>query len=101
MANWLTATAPLVAQGRQPLPEIAPAAITRLARQGRARIKAARRRRHLIPARAIPAFWTGWQARGLLAQAEADPARVLSGDLALSPFREKGGLLLRAMIGFW
>ena len=37
----------------------------------------------------------------LLAQAEADPARVLSGDLALSPFREKGGLLLRAMIGFW
>ena len=101
MANWLTATAPLIAQGRQPLPDTSPAAIRALARKARTRIKAARARRHLIPARAIPALWTGWQARGLLAQAKADPARVLSGDLALSPFREKGGLLLRAMTGFW
>lgn len=101
MANWLTATAPLIAQGRQPLQDTSPTAITELARQGRARIKAARARRHLVPARAIPALWTGWQARGLLAQASARPEAVLSGDLALSPFREKGGLLLRAMTGFW
>lgn len=101
MANWLTAIAPLVAQGRQPLPDTAPAAIAALARSARARIRAARARRHQIPARAIFALWTGWQARGLLAQAEADPARVLSGGLALSQFRERGGLLLRAMTGFW
>ncbi len=101
MANWLTATAPLIAQGRQPLPDTSATAIAALAERARQRIKAARARRHLIPQRAIPALWTGWQARGLLAQAKADPARALSGDLALSPFREKGGLLLRAMTGFW
>ena len=101
LATWLQAAPALDAQGRQPLPDPAPAAVAALAREGLARIAVARARRHLLARAAIPALWPGWQARGILAQASADPARVMAGALALPPFRERGGLLVRAMTGFW
>lgn len=101
LAQWLVAVAALRAMGRAPLPDPAPHGIAVLAHRGLTRIAAARRRRHLIDRAAIPALWTGWPARALLAQAVAQPERVLEGGLAVSPFRQRGGLLARAMTGFW
>lgn len=98
LAAFLMAQPAYAARGRNPLAGLDPAA---LARDGLAAIARARARRHLVPAAAIPALWTGWQARAVLERAAQDPAAVGRGTLAPSEFRRRGGLLLRTLTGFW
>jgi phytoene/squalene synthetase len=96
-ATYLRAVPDLVARGRQPLPDgIAPDA---LARAGRERLQAARAGRKTIPRAARPALLAGWQAAGLLRLAEAEPDRVAAGELALSEFSRRGGLVRAAFTG--
>lgn len=98
IAAFLSARPGYAARGRAPLARLDPAA---LARDGLAAIARARARRHLVPASAVPALWTGWQARAILDRALRDPDAVAAGRLAPSEFRRRGGLLLRALTGFW
>ena len=101
LASWLAAVPDLEARGRRPLVDGGVAAVADLAREGSARIARARRSRHLVPRSAIPALWTGWQARALLKQAAKTPARVAEGTLATTDFTQKATLILRAATGYW
>ena len=101
LAQWLIAVPELAARGRRPLVDGRPEAVADLARDGLARITRARSRRHLVPRAAIPALWTGWQARRLLKQAAKDPALVTQGALGPSEFNRGSGLILRAATGYW
>ncbi len=94
VANWLKAAAQLEAQGRIPLLDGRPEAVARLAALGLSRLGAGGYDR-----RAVPALRAAWQTRALLQQARRHPERVAQGALALSEFRKKGSLLLRAALG--
>lgn len=92
LAAFLRAVPELEARGRVPLVDGRPEAVAALARQGLARIAAAREGlRRAGPARA--ATIAGWQAEGLLRLAAAEPARVAEGRLELSEFARRWGLL--------
>lgn len=101
LAGWLQSAPGLVAHGRQPLPDAAPAAVAALARDGIARLDAARAMRGRVPRAALPAMLTGAHARAVLRLAARDPARVLSGGLAHSEFARRGTLVWRALSGRW
>jgi phytoene/squalene synthetase len=96
-AGYLRALPDLAARGRQPLPEgVTP---DRLARTGLDRLAAARAGRGTIPRAAIPALLAGWQAAGLLRLAASEPDRVAAGQLSLSEFSRRGGLVLASLTG--
>lgn len=99
MAAYLRAVPELQARGRAPLADPSPGAIADWAGQGLARLARARAAR--VPGLAIPALRTGWQTRALLTRAQADPAAVLEGRLALPEVARRGGLLWRALVGGW
>lgn len=101
LAPWLQAVPELTARGRAPLPDATPGAVAALARDGWARIGAARRLRDRVPRAALAAFLPGWQAGALLAIAARDPARVAQGRLWQSEFARRGSLALRALSGRW
>lgn len=101
LAGWLRAVPGLTSQGITALPDAAPAAVAGLARAGLARIAAARAQRRRVPAAALPALLTGWQAPALLAQAAAEPGRVAAGRLGLSEFGRRGRLAWVALSGRW
>lgn len=101
LASWLAAVPDLAARGRHPLVDDGVNAVADLAGEGLARIAQARRLRHLVPRSAIPALWTGWQARAWLQKAAQNPARVAEGKLKTSDFVRKSTLILRASTGYW
>jgi len=100
LAGWFVAVPALSARGRHPLPG-GDDAVRGLAQAGLARLHAARSRRGLVPRACTPALLAGWQACGLLAQADRTPGRVAAGALGLSEFARRGGLAWRALSGRW
>lgn len=98
LAAFLRAVPELESRGRVPLVDGRPTALASLARDGLARINAARAElRRLGPARA--ATLAAWQAESLLRLVAHDPARVAAGRLAVSEFRRRSGLLRAALWG--
>jgi 15-cis-phytoene synthase len=96
-AGYLRAVPDLQARGRQPLPQgVSPDVIARI---GLERLQKARSARRTIPRPAVAALLAGWQAEGLLRLAATEPARVVSGQLALSEFARRGGLIRAAITG--
>jgi phytoene/squalene synthetase len=96
-AGFLRAVPELVARGRHPLPDgVSPEA---LARMGLDRLQRARAARKTIPRDAKPALLAGWQADGLLRLAATEPERVAVGQLSLSEFSRRGGLVLATLTG--
>jgi hypothetical protein len=63
------------------------------------RLKAAHAARKMVPRDVAPALLAGWQTGGLLRQAKADPDRVAAGQLRLSEFARRGGLVWVAFRG--
>ncbi len=96
LAGWFMAVPALVARGWSPLPDPDPEAISALARDALARLRAARRR---VPAVARPATRTGWRAQKTLSLAAANPAAVIGGSLHISEFSRKLSLLVRVLSG--
>jgi phytoene/squalene synthetase len=92
LAAYLRAAPELAARGRPPLVDDNPAAIARRAREGLARLQAARGLRS-------PALLSAWLARPVLRRAAADPAAVAEGRLAPSEFIRRGRLLWCAATG--
>ena len=101
VARYLAAIPDLEAQKRAPLVDGTENGVRALAAKARARLLAARKRRADVSPEARPAMFAGWQADGLLAQAEKEPHRVAEGALCLSEFRKRSGLLLRTSLGRW
>lgn len=99
LAAWFRAVPELVARGRRPLPEGAdPAA---LAREGLVRIARARASRGAVPAGALPAMLSGWEASAILQRAARSPGLVRQGGLDRSEFARRWGLMLRGVSGRW
>lgn len=101
LAPWLQAVPELTVRGRAPLPDATPAAIAALARDGLARLSAARAQRATVPRAVLPALLPGWQAAPLLRMAAQAPERVVQGTLWQSEFARRGGLAWRAVSGRW
>lgn len=97
LANYLLAVPALTAVGRQALPDPAAEAVAALAREGLARLGAARPGLDALPRAALLA---GWRAPRVLRIAAAAPGRVAAGDLAESEFSRRGRLLWRVWRGF-
>ena len=47
------------------------------------------------------ALLVGWQAEGILRQVVENPLRVAQGELGLSEFHKRGGLLMATLLGRW
>lgn len=101
LAAWLQAVPELEARGRQPLPDDSPEAIAALARSGLQSIAEARTGRAEVPAGALPALLTGWDAAPILRLAARQPERVKAARLTRSEFARRGRLLVRALSGRW
>lgn len=92
LAGFLQAVPELEARGRVPLVDGRPEAVAALAREGLARMAAAKPGlRALGKARA--ATISAWQAEALLRLAAAEPGRVATGALRVSEFSRRWGLL--------
>jgi 15-cis-phytoene synthase len=101
LAAYLRAVPVLEDRGRAPLPDGRAEAIRGLASDGLQRLSFARAGRGAVPIAVRPALLPGWQAKGILRQAETDPAAVAEGRLGLSEFARRGGLLWQALTGRW
>ena len=101
LAGFLRAVPALEARGRLPLVDGRPAAVQALARAGLLQLHAARQGRTALRSLARDALLAGWQTRGLLQLAAADPLAVAEDRLALSEFRRRGTLLWQAFSGRW
>ncbi|MEZ5756200.1 MAG: squalene/phytoene synthase family protein [Paracoccaceae bacterium] len=93
MAAYLRAVPELLARGRQPLIREDAETIAAMARAGLARLARGRAGAGRMAAPARAATLAAWQAGGLLRLAEAEPERVQRGDLRLSEFGRRWGLL--------
>lgn len=98
LAAFLRAVPELEARGRVPLGDGQSAQVAALARDGLARIAAARPTIRRLRGVARVATLAAWQAEPLLRQAVAEPERVAQGALHLSEFARRWRLL-RA--GLW
>lgn len=101
LANWFVAVPELEARGRYPLTDGRPEAVATLADQGLARIARARAARHLVPAGAACALWSGWAARHVLWTVRGRPGCVAQGMPHPSPLQCSFALLGRSLTGFW
>ncbi|WP_109464142.1 squalene/phytoene synthase family protein [Albibacillus kandeliae] len=100
VANWLVAVPELEARHRVPLLDGTEAGVRALAGEALERLEGARRQRSKVSAGAAAALISGWQARTLLRQAEAEPGRVAAGALGVGPVRSRV-LLVKAASGRW
>lgn len=98
LAGFLRAVPELEARGRVPLVDGRAEAVVALAREGLDRLAAARGGLRRLGA-AGPATLSAWQAEGLLRLAAREPGRVAEGELALSEFGRRWGLLRAAIRG--
>ncbi len=87
VAGLLRAVPELEARGRIPLLDGSHAGVTALAQGALARWKRAKSARNMVSKKAAPALLVGFEARPILQQAIATPARVAAGDLDVSPLR--------------
>ena len=94
LANYLRAVPELVDRGRYPLTDGRPEAVRALAQTGLQRLKIARRGK--VPKAAALA---AWQAEGVLQQVAKAPRVVADGQIGLSEFARRGGLLWSALTG--
>ena len=101
LAAFLRAVPELTARGRVPLTDASPGAVARLAGEGLGWLNQARSQRRLVPRSAVPALLAGWQTHAVLSLAAKDPARVITGPLALSEAHRRGLLLWQAATGRW
>jgi phytoene/squalene synthetase len=99
MAHFLRAVPALMAHDLSPLPDPAPSAVAQLAIQAQDVLRRTTPQINRLPRPQREAFFPGWQARALLSQAAAQPERVLSPGIALSPFRQSLGLVWCAFTG--
>jgi phytoene/squalene synthetase len=99
LAGYLRAVPELEARGRIPLLDGRPEAVAALAREGLARIAAARPSLRRLPKAVRPATLAGWQAAPLLQLVAAEPARVVEGRVQLSEFARRFGLLRASLRG--
>ena len=97
LAAWLRAVPELEARGWVPLPDPRPQAVAALAREGLARLAAARARRGEVSPPARAAFLAGWRSGAVLRAAARAPERVAAGALEESPIRQRAGLMFRAL----
>ena len=65
------------------------------------RIGDARRRRQMVPGRALAALLAGWRADAALRKARADISSVMAGALNESEFERRGRLLVRSLTCRW
>lgn len=98
LAAFLRAVPELEARGRVPLVDGRAEAVAALAQDGLARIAGARAGLRRL-GRARPATLAGWQAEALLRRALREPGLVAEGQLALSEFGRRWGLLRAAIRG--
>tara|TARA_R110000868_G_scaffold213257_5_gene463300 strand:- start:11876 stop:12676 length:801 start_codon:yes stop_codon:yes gene_type:complete len=101
LSNWLRAVPELEASGRYPLPDGRPEAVQALAREGLERIDRARRARGSVDRAAAPLLFGVAEAQAVLKQAVRAPGAVVSGALAVAPFRERLSLAKAAITGRW
>lgn len=101
VARYLQAIPELEQQHRVPLVDGTVEGVRALAASALVRLRRARQSRNAVSDAARPALIAGWQAEGILKQAEADPQRVAAGALGLSEFRKRSSLMLRAITGHW
>ena len=101
LAAFLRAIPALEERGRVPLLDGRPAAVADLARNGLARLAAARAARRSVPGSVAPALIAAWQTAPVLRQVVAEPQRVIEGSLQLSEFQRRGGLLWAGLTGRW
>ncbi|WP_420002896.1 squalene/phytoene synthase family protein [Arenibacterium sp. LLYu02] len=101
LANFLRAIPELEAQKRVPLLDGSVEGVRRLAERGLDRLSSARARRGEISVAARPALLSGWQAEALLQQVRKEPHRVAAGEMGLSEFRKRAGLMWQAGTGRW
>jgi phytoene/squalene synthetase len=99
IAALLRALPELAALGRSPLPPGAD--LAEIAREGLAKIAAARAERAAVPREAAAALLPGWLAAPRLRRAAADPEAVMRGALEVSEFRARAALLWRGVSGRW
>lgn len=99
LAGFLRAVPELEARGRVPLGDAGPDQVVALAKEGLARISAARAGLRRLPALAGAATLAAWQTEALLRRAVAEPERVAQGALHLSEFARRWGLLRAGMRG--
>ncbi|MFA9229221.1 MAG: squalene/phytoene synthase family protein [Microgenomates group bacterium] len=100
LAAYLRAVPELEQRGKRPLVDGRPDAVRALASHGLAQLAAARKERRLV-GEAGRALLVGWQAEGILRQVVENPLRVAQGELGLSEFHKRGGLLMATLLGRW
>lgn len=98
-AGYLRALPALEARGRVPLPDGMD--VRDLARNGLARLTAARSARQAVSKAVAPALLSGWQAGPILRQALANPGLVVEGALGMPEFNRRGRLVWQAFSGRW
>lgn len=99
LAAFLRAVPELKARGRQPLVSERPEDVAALAREGLARLAAARRAG--LPKAAVPALRAAWRAEPTLRRAARAPERVLAGGVEESGAARRLGLWRRVLTGGW
>lgn len=101
LANWMRAIPALEKARRVPLLDGTVTGVQALAERGLDRLARARKHRGGISTAAQPALIAAWQAEGILKQVYREPQRVAEGELALSEFNKRFGLLWRSTTGRW
>lgn len=99
LAGYLRAVPELEARGRIPLLDGRPEAVAAMAQEGLARIAAARAGLRRLSRAVRPATLAGWQAAPLLKMVVAEPQRVAEGQVQLSEFARRFGLLRAGLRG--
>ena len=100
IAAWLIAIPALEEQGRVPLLDGTPEAVSALATQALGRLKAARAKRHLIAKPARAALLPATLSEVVLQAAARDPMLVADGKLP-DPTEPRANVSLRLMTGRW
>ncbi|WP_422395927.1 squalene/phytoene synthase family protein [Roseovarius rhodophyticola] len=99
VANWLRAVPALERAGRVPLVDGRGEAVRTLAEEGLTALREARKLG--VPKPVRPAMLAVWQVEGLLRQVVREPSVVVEDRMALSPFRRRFGLMVKAVTGRW
>ncbi len=102
LARYFKAVPDLVARGRAPFPTGTDApALVALAESGTERLNHGAFLRHALGKVRFAPLLDGWMAGVTLRRAATDPARIETGALRSSPFRERLGLILFANAKRW
>jgi len=98
IALWMRAVPDLARHNRVAAADLDSDALVSRAQRGLALLAGAK---SLSFGSAIPGLRAAWLTKPILQQAIADPRRVIDGDLQVSEFRKRGGLLFRSLLGRW